>query len=51
MIKTEWIVRKGNGYIFSIYYRTINQKDKLLYIDMEKNVFQFIYQNRKLKQL
>ena len=25
-----WPIRRGNGYIFIIYYRTINQKDKLL---------------------
>ena len=35
-LKIVWLIRRGNAYIFIIYHRTINQKDKLLYIDMEK---------------
>ena len=50
--KIVWLIRRGNAYIFIIYHRTINQKDKLLYIDMEKKAFfKFIYKNRNLKQL
>ena len=37
---------------FIIYYRTINQEDNMLYIELEKkHVFQFIYKDRNLKQL
>ena len=37
---------------FIIYYRTINQKDNILYIELEKkHVFQFIYKDRNVKQL
>ena len=37
---------------FIIYYRTINQKDNMLYIELEKkHVFQFIYKDRNVKQL
>ena len=51
-LKIVWLIRRGNAYIFIIYHRTINQKDKLLYIDMEKKAFfKFIYKNRNLKQL
>ena len=35
-LEIVWPIRRGNAYIFIVYYRTINQKDKLLYIDMEK---------------
>ena len=31
-------IRRRNVDIFIIYYRTINQKDKLLFIDIEKNM-------------
>ena len=45
-------IRRRNVDIFIIYYRTRNQKDKLLFIDMEKkHVFQFICKNRKSKQM
>ena len=45
-------IRRRNVDIFIIYYRTRNQKDKLLFIDMEKkHVFQFICKNRKSKQV
>ena len=40
LLKTVWPVRRGNAYIviiYYLYYRTIHQKDKLLYIDMEKS--------------
>ena len=30
--------RRGNAYIFSIYYRTIIQKEKLLYIELVKSM-------------
>ena len=44
LLKIVWPIRRGNTYIFIIYYQGINQKDKLLYIDTEKNsIFQFIY--------
>ena len=32
--KIVWPTRRRNAYPFIIYYRTLNQKDKLLYIDM-----------------
>ena len=38
LLEIMWPIRRGNAYIFIVYYRTINQKDKLLYIDMEKNM-------------
>ena len=31
-------IRRGNTYICIIYHRTRNQKDRLLYIDMEKSL-------------
>ena len=43
-------IRRRNVDIFIIYYRTINQKDKLLFIE-KKHVFQFICKNRKSKQM
>ena len=31
-------IRRGNTYIFIIYCRTINQKDKLVHIELEKSM-------------
>ena len=36
LFKMVWLIRRENAYIFNVYYRKINQKDKLLYVDMEK---------------
>ena len=38
LLRILWTIRRGNVYIFIIYYRTINQKDKLLYIELEKSM-------------
>ena len=52
LLKTVWPIRTGNAYIFIIYYWTINPKDKLSYISMEKkNVFHFIYKHRNFKTI
>ena len=38
LLEIVWPIRRGNAYIFIVYYRTINQKDKLLYIELEKSM-------------
>ena len=38
LLKIVWPIRRPNAFIFIVYYQTINQKDKLLYIDMGKSM-------------
>ena len=49
LLKIVWLIRRENAYIFNIYYQTINQKDKLLYIDMEKACLSVYLQKQKIK--
>ena len=44
-----WLIRRENACIFNIYYQKINQKDKLLYIDMEKACLSVYLQKQKFK--
>ena len=38
LLRIVWTIRRGNVYIFIIHYGTITQKDKLLYIELEKSM-------------
>ena len=49
LFKIVLLIRRENTYIFNICYRTINQKDKLLYIDLEKACLSVYQQKQKFK--